>query len=111
MHTHDDGVHIPAGFVSEPVFALTFYHPALRKHWLEGDDLDSESFFAGVAGAGPSLGQRDFGLKSPKQQLFKSHPPHLPKVALFPAGGELTLALLVKGQGHLKHLSSSLILY
>jgi len=75
------------------------------------DDLDSESFFAGVAGAGPSLGQSDFGLKSPKQQLFKSHPPHLPKVALFPAGGQLAFALLVEGQDHLKHLSSSLILY
>ena len=78
--------------------------------WLEGDDLDSEiSLHGRLGGAAP--GQRDFGLKSPKQQLFQSHPPHLPKVALFPAGGQLALALLVKGQGHLKHLSSSLILY
>ena len=67
--------------------------------------------FLCMGGWGAAPGQRDFGLKSPKQQLFQSHPPHLPKVALFPAGGQLALALLVKGQGHLKHLSSSLILY
>jgi hypothetical protein len=27
------------------------------RRWLEGDDLESESFFAGVAGRGPSLGR------------------------------------------------------
>ena len=42
-------------------------------------------------------------LKGPKQQLFKSHPSHLPKVEFLLIRIQLALALVVKGEGHIEH--------
>src|ERR1019366_6117353 len=48
-------------------------------------------------------------LKASKQQLFKSHPSHLPKGALFAIHFQPALALVTEGRAHLKHGISFLI--
>jgi hypothetical protein len=42
-------------------------------------------------------------LKPSKQQLFKSHPSHLPMGGLLPIHYQPALALVTEGRVHLKH--------
>jgi hypothetical protein len=46
-----------------------------------------------------------------KQQLFKSHPSHLPKVAFVPIHSQPALALVIEGQGHIKHRIAFIVLH
>jgi len=56
-----------------------------------------------AAGANLRIVPGELQLIASKQQLFKRHPPHLPKFALLLVRVQLALALVIKGQSHLKH--------